>query len=170
MSTLKVIHDRQKCIGCNSCVTIAPQSWIMDEKEGKSVLIGSKKNGRFYSGNIFACDEDLNREAAKACPMRIIKIVDPIDEIRQNIASVDKELIILLAKRFELAKKLGQLKSQKKQEIIDKEREKTLFEEWEKIAANYNVNPKLIHKLWNLILDESIHLQSNPTLCQKNAK
>lgn len=74
MSSLKVIHDRDRCIGCNACVVAAPQSWIMDEKEGKSVLIGSKKKGNVHVGEIFDCDKEDNERAALACPVNIIKI------------------------------------------------------------------------------------------------
>ncbi len=74
MSSLKVIHQREKCIGCNACILAAPQSWIMDEKEGKSRLIGSKLKRDVYVGKIFECDKEANQMAANACPMNIIKI------------------------------------------------------------------------------------------------
>ncbi len=76
MSSLKIIHDRSSCIGCNSCVNIAPQTWLMDEAEGKAKLIGSQKKGRVYVAEIFDCDRDANEMAAQACPMNIIKITN----------------------------------------------------------------------------------------------
>lgn len=74
MPSPKVSHKRSKCIGCNSCITIAPQNWEMDEKEGKSRLIGSKKKGDVYVNEIFECDIEANQRAAQACPMKIIKV------------------------------------------------------------------------------------------------
>lgn len=74
MAQLKVIHQRNKCIGCNVCVTIAPQNWTMDEVEGKSRLAGAKEKRGVFVGEIFECDLIDNKRAAEACPMNIIKI------------------------------------------------------------------------------------------------
>ncbi len=74
VSSLKIVHDRSRCIGCNSCVCIAPQTWVMDEKEGKVLLNDSVQKGNLYVADIFEEDEKANRDAADVCPMRIIKI------------------------------------------------------------------------------------------------
>ena len=78
MKQVKVVHERHGCIGCNSCVNIAPQTWQMDETDGKSRLIGSKKKGKGkdspFVGHIFDCDMEANRRAAAACPTKIIKV------------------------------------------------------------------------------------------------
>ncbi|MBU0982028.1 ferredoxin [Patescibacteria group bacterium] len=70
----KIVHKRKDCIGCNSCVLLAPQTWQMDTKEGKSRLIGSKEKRGLFVGEIFPIDLEANKKAAKACPMHIIKI------------------------------------------------------------------------------------------------
>lgn len=72
--SFKIVHFRNDCIGCNSCVNIAPHSWTMDGKEGKAVLVGSKKKSDVYVAEAFDCDLEANERAAKACPMRIIQI------------------------------------------------------------------------------------------------
>lgn len=74
MRKIKVSHDRKNCIGCHACVAIAPQNWIINPLDGKSDLIGARKKGSLYMGEIFECDLNLNQKVAKACPMRIIKI------------------------------------------------------------------------------------------------
>lgn len=74
MKKLKVIHQRGDCIGCNSCVNIAPQSWRMDDADGKAVLIGAKKKNDLFVGEIFEYDQQANNLAAEACPVRIIKV------------------------------------------------------------------------------------------------
>lgn len=82
MSSLKIIHQREECIGCNSCVNIAPQTWTMDEKEGKARLVGGVKKGNVYVAEYFDCsdvfddDYEMNKAAEAACPMHIIKIVE----------------------------------------------------------------------------------------------
>ena len=73
MQSIKIIHDQNRCIGCNACVNLAPQNWRINEN-GKAELIGSKKKGKYFVGEIFECDKENNQDAAKACPMQIITI------------------------------------------------------------------------------------------------
>ena len=74
MQSRKIVHDRLKCIGCNSCVFIAPQNWKMDKEKGKSHLINSKKRKNLHIGEIFECDIESNQHAAEACPTNAIKV------------------------------------------------------------------------------------------------
>jgi ferredoxin len=47
---------------------------MMDEKEGKAVLVGGKKKKAVFVAEVFDCDLEANERAAEACPMRIIQI------------------------------------------------------------------------------------------------
>ena len=76
MKCVKVVHNRKRCIGCNACVTIAPQNWVMDEEEGKSRLIGGTAKGEVFVAEVFECDIEANKEAAAACPVNIIQVND----------------------------------------------------------------------------------------------
>ncbi|HIJ11587.1 TPA: ferredoxin [Candidatus Woesearchaeota archaeon] len=70
----KIIHYRNKCIGCNSCVEHAPSFWNINKHDGKSDLHGAKnKNGVFVT-EITMLDLEKNKKAAKDCPVRIIKV------------------------------------------------------------------------------------------------
>lgn len=72
---IKVTHDRKTCIGCNHCVTVCPQNWIMDETDGKARLIGSKLKRDVYVGEAFEMDREDNEIAAEGCPVSIIKVL-----------------------------------------------------------------------------------------------
>jgi len=74
MKKVKVVHNRKNCIGCNSCVELAPQTWVMDEKDGKSSVVGGKEKNGVFVGEIFECDLEANCKAAAACPVKIIKV------------------------------------------------------------------------------------------------
>jgi len=74
MNSIKIIHQPGQCIGCNSCVTLAPQNWRMNKETGKSELIGGCKKGKVYVTEIFECDVEANQKAAEACPMNLIKV------------------------------------------------------------------------------------------------
>ena len=70
----KIIHDREHCIGCHSCVNLAPHTWCIDPADGQARLINGQKKGRYEVAEIFPEDVADNQKAAQACPMNIIKI------------------------------------------------------------------------------------------------
>jgi ferredoxin len=74
MKPRKIVHDRDRCIGCNSCVTLAPQSWTMDDKDGKARLICSAPKRHLFVADVFDSDVEDNERAAEACPVNIIKV------------------------------------------------------------------------------------------------
>ncbi len=71
---IRILHYRNKCIGCNACVEAAPQRWRMSKKDGKSVLLGAQEKKGIYSVVVHIDEYDSNLEAAHNCPVNIIKI------------------------------------------------------------------------------------------------
>ena len=70
-----VTLQRNKCIGCNYCVEVAPAQFQMSKKDGKSVLLHSLEKKGFFT--IKSHDETIfesSIEAKKACPVKIIKV------------------------------------------------------------------------------------------------
>ncbi|WP_375324295.1 ferredoxin [Flagellimonas sp. GZD32] len=70
-----VTLQRDKCIGCNYCVEMAPEQFAMSKKDGKSVLLHSKDKKGFYT--IKSHDEGIFEpceQASKACPVKIISV------------------------------------------------------------------------------------------------
>lgn len=70
-----VTLQRDKCIGCNYCVEMAPEQFAMSKKDGKSVLLHSKNKKGFFT--IKSHDEsifDNCEQASKACPVKIISV------------------------------------------------------------------------------------------------
>ncbi|MBD0831351.1 ferredoxin [Aestuariibaculum sediminum] len=70
-----VTLQRNKCIGCNYCVELAPNQFQMSKKDGKSVLLKSvdKKGFHTIKSNDYTILEDCEH-AAKACPVKIIDV------------------------------------------------------------------------------------------------
>jgi ferredoxin len=67
--------QRDKCIGCNYCVEMAPAQFQMSKKDGKSVLLKSTNTKGFHTlkspdYTIFETCE----LAEKACPVNIISV------------------------------------------------------------------------------------------------
>ena len=61
---MKVIVDRNLCIGAASCVAIAPKTFRLDE-ENKAIIL-----------DIFAHDKDTVIAAAQSCPTLAITVID----------------------------------------------------------------------------------------------
>ncbi|MDW5289053.1 ferredoxin [Formosa sp. PL04] len=67
--------QRNKCIGCNYCVEMAPLQFQMSKKDGKTVLLhGQEKKGFFtLKSNDYSILEACEN-ASKACPVNIINV------------------------------------------------------------------------------------------------
>ena len=71
---IRISHHRNKCIGCNYCVEVAPNTWAMNENDGKAVLKEAKQKKDFF---ILVTGDDeftANIEAQNLCPVKIIKV------------------------------------------------------------------------------------------------
>tara|TARA_Y100000310_G_C20255685_1_gene611223 strand:- start:405 stop:629 length:225 start_codon:yes stop_codon:yes gene_type:complete len=69
-----IVHFREECIGCNSCVEYASGYWKISDEDGKSVLIRGKKKGKTHVLPITKDELKENELAARDCPVKIIKI------------------------------------------------------------------------------------------------
>ena len=70
----KIVHYRNKCIGCNSCVEYSPNNWKISSNDGKSDLIGSVKKKDTFVKKIREDEIVENELAARDCPVKIIHI------------------------------------------------------------------------------------------------
>ncbi|WP_100610426.1 ferredoxin [Confluentibacter lentus] len=67
--------QRNKCIGCNYCVELAPKQFQMSKKDGKSVLLHAIDKKGFFT--LKSNDEHILEDchnASKACPVKIISV------------------------------------------------------------------------------------------------
>jgi len=71
-----ITHQREKCIGCNYCVEYAPFRWAMSRIDGKSVLLDGLSKKGFWSVKISDDERVANVNAAKACPVNIIRVTE----------------------------------------------------------------------------------------------
>ena len=72
----KIIHYRDRCIGCNSCVEHAPQYWIISKADGKSCLLGAVKKKDCFVRTISTVEVEANKRAAEDCPVHIIQVIE----------------------------------------------------------------------------------------------
>lgn len=78
-----------------------------------------------------------------------------LEQTRKKIDQVDKKLLILLSKRFMLAKRIGLIKQKIGCPVKDKNREIIIINNLMKKAGNLSLNTKFIKKIWLLIIKES---------------
>lgn len=74
---MKVVYDRENCIGAQRCMGIHPELWGKDE-EGKAVLLGSQMNPQTHKFEILIEEAQMKdfKESALICPAYVIDIVD----------------------------------------------------------------------------------------------
>jgi len=70
---MKIIHERDKCIGCGTCVAFCPKHWDLYE-DGKSDLIGHKVNPETKNQEKEVKKAECNQEAVDSCPVQCIRI------------------------------------------------------------------------------------------------
>lgn len=67
--------QRNKCIGCNYCVEVAPDHFQMSKRDGKTVLLHAKDKKGFFTVKF---NDNLTfdncEKAANACPVNIISV------------------------------------------------------------------------------------------------
>ena len=71
---IRIIHFREKCIGCNACVELAPNRWRMSKKDGKSVLLEGEENNNVFQAVVGDDEFKANQSAARTCPTNVIKV------------------------------------------------------------------------------------------------
>lgn len=66
MAKYKIVFDRENCIGAYACVAVAPDTW-QEGDDNKANLVKTEFD-----------EDELPKqiEAAKACPVNVIKIVN----------------------------------------------------------------------------------------------
>ena len=75
-----------------------------------------------------------------------------LEELRRQIDAIDKNILELLEKRFELTGKAGIYKKDHNMPSCSEEREILLFKEREKLAEELNLNIELVKAIFRLIL------------------
>ncbi len=71
----KIIHYRNKCIGCGVCQEQQPELWRMSKKDGKATLLKAAGKKDVFILPISNSQVLHTQEVAHACPVRIIKVL-----------------------------------------------------------------------------------------------
>lgn len=80
--------------------------------------------------------------------------MDKIENLRNQIDSIDNDLMTLLNKRYEISDQIGTLKSNSKKEILDQKREDYVLNK----TKNHSHSPQL-ELVYRTIMIESKNIQ-----------
>lgn len=79
-----------------------------------------------------------------------------LNQFRQEIDSIDSQLIDLLGRRFSVTRKVGKLKAEGQLPSVDLNREKQQMQRLARISKAKQVNPDLSQKILRNIIDEVV--------------
>lgn len=80
--------------------------------------------------------------------------MDKIDTLREQIDSIDNELMKLLSERYEISDQIGTIKSSSKKEVLDQKREDYVLNKTKK----HSHSPQL-ELVYRTIMSESKNIQ-----------
>ena len=81
-----------------------------------------------------------------------------IEELRKKISAIDEKLVALLDERISLAREIGRIKTRNGLPIIDKKREKEIYDKLLKINLK-NASNENILKIFETIIEVSTSIQ-----------
>lgn len=76
MPKYKIVYDRKNCIGVSSCALLAEKFWKMNADDKADLVGGKEKKDGIWELEIEEKDLYTNKEAARNCPVGVIKIFD----------------------------------------------------------------------------------------------
>ncbi len=88
-------------------------------------------------------------------------LTDPpdIDGLRNGVDRIDSQILELLAARRQLAREIAAEKRRVKRPFLDEERERALISNRLALAEHYRLDPGLVFRVWEQILDDSLRVQ-----------
>lgn len=69
----KIIIEREKCIGCGSCVALCPKYFKMED-DGKSSLLTGKRDSKTDNDELEVENLECGQGAADSCPVQCIHV------------------------------------------------------------------------------------------------
>ncbi|MEK7173013.1 MAG: chorismate mutase [Patescibacteria group bacterium] len=88
---------------------------------------------------------------------------ETLSEMRSQIDKIDQGLIEILAKRFGVAKKVGQYKTKHQLPAQDKIRERTMLLQRKNWAKKYGLSENLVENIFCLIIKKVVQDNAKKT-------
>lgn len=82
-----------------------------------------------------------------------------INQLRTHIDDLDERIVELIGQRFEIVRKIGELKQAADKEIHDPERESKLYIRMHHMSQQYHVPLEVIVHIYDYLMNESRKIQ-----------
>lgn len=76
MGRYKIVYDRTGCIGAGTCEALDPEDFVLVEDGLADLKDADDESGGIWEKEIPDDRKDDALEAAKGCPVNVIKIID----------------------------------------------------------------------------------------------
>lgn len=84
-----------------------------------------------------------------------------LDDLRSELDGLDEQIIDLLGRRFRIVEKVAEIKMEFNIDVVQKNRMKEVLESRSAHANNSGVCPRLVKRLYNLIIAEACRLEND---------
>jgi ferredoxin len=74
MKKYKLYIDRDKCIGCGTCVSLMPEIFEIDDADGLIRAHNSKAQGGYFILEIDEGQLEEFKQIAESCPTQVFRI------------------------------------------------------------------------------------------------
>lgn len=88
--------------------------------------------------------------------MQSQQVPDELLALREEIDRIDSELVALLARRFQVTAKVGELKARNHLDSVDPVREQEKLERLRSLAEDQSLNSEFILDMFQTIFDEVV--------------
>ena len=79
-----------------------------------------------------------------------------LDALRAKIDTIDEEIVRLLSDRFDITDLIGRIKATENLNSSSPDREAIQFQRLEDLAADKNLPPSLVERIFRTIIDEVV--------------
>ena len=82
-----------------------------------------------------------------------------LQKFRKDIEKINSQILRILAKRNNISKKVGKYKKKYGMKIVDKNKEKNIYEDINQKAEKLGLNPRFAKDVFKIVIKESKRLQ-----------
>ena len=75
--------------------------------------------------------------------------------LRGEIDAINREIVLLLAKRISLSREVAKIKKRESLPILDSEREKAIHQEMRELARQHQLSSLVVEEIFQIILETS---------------
>ncbi len=89
----------------------------------------------------------------------ILNTMKDLAKLRTEITQLDTQLLILLAKRLQLVRKIGEYKKMHNLPVKDEKREEEILQDLSEKGKSLHISQELIKLIWKSIFQEAYKLE-----------